>query len=350
MKAVILAGGLGTRLRPLTETVPKVLVPIVNRPFIFHQMEWLKRQGVTDIILSLFYLSEKVEEVLQKVVGELNISFQVSHETKPLGTGGAVRKALSLLDDQPFLVLNGDILTDLDLRPLEELFHGGLALTLVEVEDPTRYGVVRFDDQFNVVEFVEKPPADKITSRWINAGIYILSPALFHDVPEDQPFSFERDLFPRWLREGISFRACPLEGYWRDIGKPQSYLEAHWDILDGEFETAIHGDLRRPSVWVQGNVSVDPTARLVGPLILGDRCSVGPEATVGPRTVIGDHVIVESHARVTGSVVWAHSRIGDSSVVEDAILGNHCRIESGAHVESGSVFADRSIVAGGVSR
>ncbi|MDQ6817570.1 MAG: NDP-sugar synthase, partial [Actinomycetota bacterium] len=296
MQALILAGGEGTRLRPLTSTIPKPVVPLVNRPFISYMLEWLRGHGVDDVILSCGFMADGIRAVLGDGSG-LGIGLRYVEEPSPLGTGGALKFAQRLLEDR-FLMLNGDVLTDIDLTAqlAAHVRTGARAtLALVAVDDPSGYGLVRRNADSSVREFLEKPGPEQIDTDLINAGAYILE----HDVldriaPAGENSSIERDVFPRLVGEGLyGFQAS---GYWLDIGTPSRYLQGTFDILEGTVDTETGRRLGEAGNALVDGARID--GRIVAPVLVGEGSVVAAGATVGGRAVLGRNVIVREGAQV----------------------------------------------------
>jgi mannose-1-phosphate guanylyltransferase len=348
MKAVILAGGEGTRLRPLTLAVPKPVVPVVDRPFLRHQLDLLSRVGVEDVILSIAYRPERIQEVFgDGTAVAKRIRYVV--EDVPLGTGGAVKNAEALLDSTT-LVFNGDVLTDVDLpRVVEEHRASGAAATLVlaPVPNPSAYGLVEVDASLRVLRFLEKPDPSQITTDTINAGIYVLQTSTLSLMPDGVNHSIERAFFPALLARGDLVRAHVHRGYWIDIGTPEKYLQVHRDILRGRFPVLPEGR-GRSGGWVHDAARVDPEALLEGPFYVGPGCRVAAGATVGPDATLVSDVVVETGARVRDSVLWSGCRMGVASEAIGVLcasrvqVGPHARILPGAVLGEASVLTDHS--------
>ncbi|MDD4179782.1 MAG: NDP-sugar synthase, partial [Candidatus Margulisbacteria bacterium] len=288
MKAVIIAGGMGTRLRPLTYNTPKPIVPVANVAFIVHQIELLKQHGVKEIILNLHYLSEKIMAELGDG-RKYGVKLDYSIETAPLGTAGAVKNAEQFFDDDPLIVFNGDALTDINISQLVQ-YHkkkkAKVTLTLTRVEDPTAYGVILLDEEGKVSRFVEKPSWEQLATLsthgptdTINAGIYIIDPKVFNDVPKGVEYSFERQLFPSLLEKNAPIYGYISDRYWIDIGKPSQYRQAHEAILRGEVAVKIYG-ARTGRVWIGDNSKFYHSAKLLGPAIIGWNVKIGREAKI----------------------------------------------------------------------
>ncbi len=351
MQALILVGGEGTRLRPLTSTVPKPVVPLVDRPFIAYMLEWLGRHGVDDVILSCGFMAEGVRRVLGD--GErFEMRLRYIEEPRPLGTGGALKFAEELLDER-FFMLNGDVLTDMDLTAqLEQHERAGAqaTLALVGVEDPSRYGLVRLEDDCSVREFLEKPGPEQIDTNLINAGAYILERTILEEMaPAGTNISIEREVFPALVGRGLY--GHPSNGYWLDIGTPEGYLQATYDILEGNVETEIGRRLGEAGLTLSEGGQID--GRLVAPALAGAGCVVATDAIVGGRAVLGPGVSVGSGSHIVGSVVLdgttvgAHSTISGSIVAPRVTVGDGCHIQGGVVIGEGVRIGSENILAAG---
>jgi mannose-1-phosphate guanylyltransferase len=339
MQALILAGGEGTRLRPLTSTVPKPVVPLAGRPFIAFMIEWLRGHGVDDVILSCGFLADGVRNVLGE--GEsLGVRLRYVEEPRPLGTGGALRFAGDLLDER-FLMLNGDVLCDLDLSAQliqHERTNARATIALIPVEDPSVYGLVRLQSDSSVREFLEKPSPDQIDSNLINAGAYILERSVVEEMPPaGQNFSIERDVFPTLVGNGLY--GYPAEGYWLDIGTPERYLQATFDILEGNVTTDVGTKLEDARHTLADGARVE--GRLVAPALVGAGCSIARGAIVGGRVVLGPNVTVAAGAHIEASVVLEGTSIGEGTHVSSSIIGAGSSIGEHCHIESGVVLGER---------
>jgi NDP-sugar pyrophosphorylase family protein len=313
VKAIVLAGGEGTRLRPLTWTTPKPLLPIVNRPFLEHQLSWLAGHGVTEVVLSLGYRSDAFAG---RSFSDLPL--QVAAEPAPLGTAGAIRFAAEAGGvTSRFLVCNGDILTDLDVSALVR-FHeereAEATIALTRVDDPSAFGVVPTDDQGRVLRFVEKPPPGEAPTDWINAGTYVLEPSVLDDIPSGRAVSIERETFPGLLARGGGLFALPSGAYWLDIGTPAKYLEANADRLE----------------------------RSGGASLIGPGATVAPGAAVD-GSVLGAGAVVEAGAKVLRSVHSDGAHGGAGAEVTDSVIA------AGAHVAAGAAVSGVTIVGPGAT-
>ena len=341
----MLAGGKGTRLRPLTIHTPKPIVPIFERPFLHYQLDLLKRvPEIDEVILSLNYQPRRIEEIFGDG-GESGLSIRYVVEPAPLGTGGAVRYAGEKLRES-VVVFNGDVLTALDLGAVIRLHrerNAKATIVLTPVENPTAYGLVETDAQGNIQRFLEKPKADEITCNTINAGIYVLEPDTFDRIPKDTPWSIERSFFPSLIERGETFVAYLYDGYWIDIGTPEKYTQVHRDIMDGRFQAAPFAGAPG-STWVSPDARVEDGAILEGPCFIDEGTIVKTGAHIGPYTVIGRQCHIEEHARVERSIVWANTRISQEAVVRSSILGRHCHIGRNATVDDDAMLGDKSVV------
>jgi NDP-sugar pyrophosphorylase family protein len=345
MKAILLAGGKGTRLRPLTIHTPKPIVPIFERPFLHYQLDLLKQvPEIDEVVLSLNYQPRRIEEIFgDGSEAGLNIRYVV--EPAPLGTAGAVRYAGESLHES-VVVFNGDVLTEVDLAAVIRLHRERKAratIVLTPVENPSAYGLVETDADGNVQRFLEKPGADQITCDTINAGIYILEPDTFDRIPKDTAWSIERSFFPSLIERGETFIAYVYQGYWIDIGTPEKYTQVHRDIMDGRYHTPPFNGATLTS-WVSPRARVDEAAVLAAPCFIEEGAVVKAGATIGPYAVIGRQCQIEEQAVVDRSIVWANTRVSRDAIVRGAILGRQCHIGRSALGGPGTVLGDKSVV------
>jgi mannose-1-phosphate guanylyltransferase len=335
MNAVVLVGGEGTRMRPLTETIPKPLIPLVDRPFLDHVLDHLARHEVREAILSSPYLEGMFAGFLQQRTGRLGVKW--ISESAPLGTAGAIRNAAAEIDGA-FLALNGDILTDLDFTELISAHRttGATAsIALTEVADARAYGLVDVDGAGRVREFREKPP--ERGPGLVNAGIYVLEPRAIAGVPGDRPVSIEREVFPDLIARGERVQGHVSRAYWRDLGTPEAYLRATFDVLEGRVE-----GLAYVSPHQDASAHVSLMARL------GRWVVVGPGATVGERAEIEDTVMlagssVGRDAKVRGSILGPRTIVGDGAIVEDAVLAERSSVPAGARSRGARLRPYRSL-------
>ena len=336
-----MAGGEGTRLRPLTSNQPKPLVPIVGKPCMEHILELLKRHGFEDVIVTVAFLPQAIRSYFG--TGEsLGIDLAYSVEESPAGTAGSVRLAAGRLDDT-FLVISGDALCDVDLGRLVA-FHrekqASATIGLMSVDNPLEFGIVVTDEDGRVERFLEKPSWGQVFSDTINTGIYVLEPEVLKHIPGDRPFDFSKELFPLLLEMGRPIYGCVLDGYWQDIGNLDQYRQANFDALDERVRLEIGGIRIRGNVWLGDGVDVHDLDAIEGPAFLGNYCRVAPEATVGPYSVLSTSVTLRERARTTRSIVDSSTYIGRSAVVEGAIVGRSCDIRAHVHVHEGVAIGD----------
>ncbi|MEA2251029.1 MAG: mannose-phosphate guanylyltransferase [Solirubrobacteraceae bacterium] len=344
MQAVILVGGEGTRLRPLTSTVPKPVVPLVDRPFIAYMLEWLRGHGVDDVIMSCGFLATAVRNVLGDG-SQYGLRLRFVEEPEPRGTAGALKYAQELLDER-FLMLNGDILTDLDLSAQiaqHEATGATGTLALVPVADPTAYGLVGLDEDRAVKEFVEKPSADQIDTNLISAGAYVLERSVLDLIPSDRNVSIEREIWPQLIGKGLFGFAA--EAYWLDIGTPERYLQATFDILEGNVATGVVDRLGPDYLYVGDRVEAE--GRIVPPALVDRGCRIAAGAHVGSLVVLGEGVEVGEGATIERAVVLNGAQIGAGCVLRDCIVAAGVRIGENVVVSGGAVLGEGVTVGAG---
>ena len=346
MKAILLAGGKGTRLRPLTVHTPKPIVPIFNRAFLHYQIDLLKQiPEIDEVILSLNYQPRRIEEMFGDGAG-LGIKIRYVVEPMPLGTAGAVRYAGDSLTES-VLVFNGDILTEVDLAAVLRLHRERRAkatIVLTPVENPAAYGLVTTDAGGNVKRFIEKPKPGEITCNTINAGIYVLEPETFDRIPRGATWSIERSYFPSLIERKETFVAYVCPGYWIDIGTPAQYRQVHRDIMDGRYPAAPFAGAARDFAWVSSEARVEPGADIQGPCFVDEGAVIKAGARVLPYSVVGRHCHLEEGATIDGAIVWANGWIGRDALVRESILGRHCHIGRSVVVDGQAVLGDKSVI------
>lgn len=337
MKAVVLVGGEGTRLRPLTYKTPKGLLPIANLAFLDRQLTWLTGHGVDDIVLSLGYLPDAFREHLAEgdVPGEARFGparLRFREEPEPLGTAGGIRFAAEGIEER-LIVCNGDVLTDLDLRALvafHETSGAEATIALTRVDDPSAFGVVPTRDDGEVIAFVEKPPPGRAPTNWVNAGTYVLEPSVLEQIPSRLTVSIERETFPRMLDRPGRLFAFRSDGYWLDIGTPDKYLQAHADVLAGRLgrPPAPGATEREPGIWVQGSVTIATDARIEAPVLLGAGVTVGAGARIR-NAVVGADASIGERARLDDAVVFGGVRVEPDATVQHAVVGRDGLLQVG---------------------
>jgi mannose-1-phosphate guanylyltransferase len=337
LPAVILVGGQGTRLRPLTERIRKDMLPLVDRPLLAYTFEHLRRHGVQRGVISCGYLPTQIQEHFGSSYEELELTYCI--EAEPLGTAGGIAFAASGMDET-FFALNGDSLRDADLGAIVR-FHresGAKAtILLTPVADPSRYGLVRLAPDGRVSTFLEKPRPEEIDTNLINAGLYVLEPEVLELVPPGRPLSIERDVFPRLAAEGSVF-GIALEGYWLDVGTPESYLQAHRDVLERSFPTEIGDALGSDFTLVDPTAAVHADARLVPPVYVGPGAVVEEGARAGSLAVLGAGSRLARGALVENAVVGARAQIGAATVVVGSVVGDDAEVGPGCEVRNLAVL------------
>jgi len=344
MKAILLAGGKGTRLRPLTIHTPKPIVPIFNRPFLHYQIDLLKQvPEIDEVILSLNYQPRRIEEIFGDGA-DVGIRIRYVVEPAPLGTGGAIKYAGDKLTES-VVVFNGDVLTQIDLAAVINLHRQRKAkatIVLTPVENPSAYGLVETDEHGNIQRFLEKPKAEDITTNRINAGIYVLEPDTFDRIPSDVAWSVERSYFPSLIERGETFVGYVYEGYWIDIGTPEKYTQVHRDIMDGRYAAGPFRETGADRRWISRDARIEEGATVEGPCFVDEGVVVKPGARIAPYSVIGRQTLVEEHALVDGAIVWANSRIGEHAVIGNTIIGRNCHVGRHVTLGTGAVLGDKS--------
>jgi mannose-1-phosphate guanylyltransferase/phosphomannomutase len=345
VKAVVMAGGEGTRLRPLTSNQPKPMVPIVGKPCMEHVLDLLRRHGFEDVVVTLAFMPQAIRSYFGDGSAHgVRISYSV--EEVPAGTAGSVKLAEEALDE-PFLVISGDALTDVDLTALVRAHEEREALVtigLVSVDNPLEFGIVVTDEDGRVERFLEKPSWSQVFTDTINTGIYVVRPEVLAEIPPGQPYDFSKNLFPRLLEKGRPLFGHVVAGYWQDIGNLDQYRQANWDALDERVHLEIPGIRLRGHVWVGEGVELEDIASVEAPAFVGNYCRIDPQATVGAYTVLGQSVAVREHARVARSIVDASSYIGRSALVEGAVMGRMCDVRAHARIGEGSAIGDQTSI------
>jgi NDP-sugar pyrophosphorylase family protein len=346
MKAILLAGGKGTRLRPLTVHTPKPIVPIFNRPFLHYQIDQLRQvPEIDEVILSLNYQPRRIEELLGEGEG-LGVRIRYVVEPVPLGTGGAIRYAGDQLTES-VIVFNGDVLAQVDVNAVLRLHRERKAkatIVLTPVENPRAYGLVETDPDDNILRFLEKPGDSEITCNTINAGIYVLEPDTFDRIPKDTAWSIERSYFPSLIERGETFVAYTDRGYWIDIGTPAKYLQVHRDIMDGHYAAPPFAGTAPGTSWVSPDAKVEEGVELHGPCFIDEGVVLKAGVKVLPHSVIGRQTHVDEAAVIDGAIIWPNGWIGREAVVRGSILGRNCHVGRNSTVESPVVLGDKTVL------
>jgi NDP-sugar pyrophosphorylase family protein len=346
MKAILLAGGKGTRLRPLTLHTPKPVVPIFDRAFLHYQIDLLRQlPEIDEVILSLNYQPRRIEEVFGDGAGT-GVRIRYVVEPSPLGTGGAIRYAAQGVTET-IVVFNGDVMTNVDVAAVVAMHRERKAkatIVLTPVDNPTAYGLVETEPDGRVRRFLEKPNPDEITCDTINAGIYVLEPDTFDRIPKDVSYSIERAYFPSLIERNETFLAYIDRGYWIDIGTPEKYVQVHRDMFDGKFGGGVFGSAATSPAKpiVSEEARVDEGVVLEGPCFIDAGAHIKKGDTVGPYTVLGRGVLVEEDADLRDTIIWANTRIGQSAVVHGPIIGRNCHIGRNAALKGRAVIGDKT--------
>ncbi len=345
MIAVIMAGGQGTRLRPLTSNQPKPMLPVVNRPMMEHIVKLLKRYSFEDAVVTLQFLPTLISNYFGDG-SEWGVNMRYSTEFVPLGTAGSVKNSSRYIDDT-FLVISGDALTDIDLN-MVVAFHrrsgAAATLTLIRAENPLEFGIVVTDADGRIERFLEKPNWGQVFSDTINTGIYVLEREVLDQVPEGQPFDFSKDLFPLLLEKGFPLYGYVADGYWCDIGNFEQYIAAHKDILDGKVQIDPPGFRMAENVWVGEGVDLGNAAEIRGPVVLGDHCKAEKGAVIREYTVLGHNVVVKQDSFVHRALIYDNSYIGANCHLRGCVVGKNCDLKGNVRLEEGVVVGDECLI------
>jgi mannose-1-phosphate guanylyltransferase/phosphomannomutase len=348
MKAVVMAGGEGSRLRPLTIGRPKPMVPIVSKPVMAHILDLLKRHGITDVVVTLHFMPEAI----QSYFGDgqsLGMKLYYAIEETPLGTAGSVKNAQQYLDE-PFLIISGDAVTDINLEDVIT-FHqekkAEATLTLYRVPNPLEYGVIITDADGRIIQFLEKPSWGEVISDTVNTGIYVIEPSVLELISEGVPTDWSKDVFPTMLKAGRALYGYVAGGNWTDIGDISEYMRATGDVLHHRVQTEALGRHIGGDVWVGEGVEIAPDAQLYGPIYLGDEVKIKGGVIIHGPTVVRDYTIVDNHVHIDRSIIWRNTYIGEGAEIRGAIVGRQCTVKSRAVLFEGVVVGDNSIVGEG---
>ncbi|MGE5618121.1 MAG: sugar phosphate nucleotidyltransferase [Sphingomonadaceae bacterium] len=348
MKAVVMAGGEGSRLRPLTLGRPKPMVPIATKPVMQHNLDLLKRHGITEVVVTVQYLASMIQDYFGDG-SQLGMKIIYSVEESPLGTAGSVKLAQKHLTDT-FLVISADALTDFDLTQIVEFHKEKKALatlTLYRVPNPLEYGVIITREDGTIVQFLEKPSWGEVFSDTVNTGIYVLEPEVLDYFEPNKVFDFSQELFPMMLKKGDPLYGFIAPGYWCDVGNLQEYIRANADLLSGKVAIPLPGKHMGGGVWVDEGADIAPDAQLYGPVCVGREAKVKSGAVVHGPSVIGEYSVVDTRCHVVRSVIWNNSYLGERVEVHGAIVGKQCHIESKAVLFEGAVIGDGTVVRDG---
>ncbi|MHB1295249.1 MAG: sugar phosphate nucleotidyltransferase [Anaerolineae bacterium] len=348
MKAVVMAGGSGSRLRPLTINRPKPMVPMVNKPVIGHILELLKRHNITDVVITLQYMAEDIQDYFGDGQS-MGMHIQYSIEETPLGTAGSVKQAQALLGE-PFVVISGDAVTDIDLTEVIAYHRAKQAvatITLHRVPDPLEYGVIIIDESGRVQQFLEKPSWGEVISDTVNTGIYVLEPQVLDEFEAGMAYDFSKDLFPTMLQRGDPMYGFVAGRYWCDVGNIAEYMKASNDVLEGRVDVGSLGRQIGPGIWCEEGVEIAPDAQLYGPIYLGREVKIKGGVIIHGPTVVRDYTVVDTHAHLDRSVVWRNCYIGEGVELRGAIVGRHCSLKRKSVVFEGGIIGDSTVIGEG---
>jgi len=340
-----MAGGEGTRLRPLTSNAPKPMLPLVNKPMMEHIVELLQRHGFEEIVVTVAFMANHIRTYFGDG-SEFGVRMVYATEEEPLGTAGSVRNAMDELDER-FLVISGDVLTDIDLGRIVAFHEERSALAtigLVAVENPLEFGIVITKEDGTIDRFLEKPTWGQVFSDTINTGIFVLEPEIFDFIAPDKPVDFSSDVFPVILDKGLPLYGCVADGYWEDVGTLEAYVSAHKDVLDGKVKVNLPGFELRDGVWLGEGAELHPDVKIEGSAVIGPGCRVDAGAVIGNYTVLGSNVRVRSDAQLERAVVHENAYIGQSVSIRGAVIGRASDLRRGSRCEDGAVLGDECFV------
>ncbi|MBW5447111.1 NTP transferase domain-containing protein [Cohnella sp. CFH 77786] len=347
MKGVILAGGKGTRLLPLTGSLPKPMVPLLGKPCMEYTILLLRRYGICDIAVTTHYRPEALEHYFGDG-SRFGVRLRYFAETAPLGTAGGLKNARAFLDEQ-FVVVSGDALTDVDLSAFvrfHETRNSPLTLMLSRVAEPCAFGIVLTGPEGRIVRFLEKPAPEQAFSDTVNTGIYVMEPEVLDWIPEASAYDFSRQLFPELLEKGIPIYGYTSNAYWSDIGTIRQYVRSQYDMLEGRIRMDIQARQILPGVYVAGGVRLQPGCVVEGPAFIGEGTSIGTQARVGPYAVIGSGNRIERGCRLERAILWDGNRLAAYTDVRDSVLCSGIRAGSGARVPEGTVIGNGAVIGG----
>ncbi len=346
MKAVILVGGLGTRLRPLSINTPKSMMPVVNIPFIEYVIRRLSRHNIKHVILAISHLAQPIKNYIGDG-SRFGVSITYTIEETALGTAGAVKNTAQYLDDEAFVVLNGDIFTDLDISAMIALHNrrkAKITIALTPVEDPTIYGLIETDDKGRITRFLEKPSWEQVTTNMINAGTYIMEADVLNSIPAQTMFSFEKGVFPPLLQKGEPIYAFPSSCYWMDIGTPEKYHQLNRDLLNAKSNQ--FNFIKNTHVSIGEDSNIHTAAEITGPAVIGNNCTIGERAKLNGAVVIGSGSTIGDSAIVEDSVIWHNVKIEQGAIVKRSIIADNCRIGAESNIIDAVISDNITVTAG----
>jgi len=349
-KAMVLAAGLGTRLRPLTDLISKPMAPIVNKPVMEHIIELLAEHGFDEIVCNLHWYPEAIKDYFGDG-SKWNINITYSYEPELLGTAGGVKKVEAFFEDRTFLILSGDALTDIDLTGLMD-FHkkkeGICTIALTEVDDPSQYGVVITDNDNRITGFQEKPLMGEEKSHLANSGIYVFEPEIFNHIPFGSFYDFGRDLYPKLLAGQIPYYGYKHDRYWNDVGSLEQYQQGNFDALEGKVKLKIPGIQINEGIWLGKNCKIEEEVVMIPPIVIGNNCTIKKGAKLYGPIIIGDNTIIDERAIMYRGIKWGSGYIGKDASLIGAIIGYDTKIKSRASVLEKAVIGSKSIIEDGI--
>lgn len=349
MKAVIMAGGFGTRLRPLTSNIPKPMTPVMNKPMMEHIILLLKKYGIKDIVVLLYFQPHVITEYFKD--GEnWGVHLKYIYAESDYGTAGSVKNAEELLTER-FIIISGDVLTDFNLNEIIQ-FHeqrgAEATIALSRQTNPLQYGVVITNDEGKITRFLEKPAWGQVFSDTINTGIYILEPRVLQRIPYHEEFDFSKDLFPVMLRGNAPLYGCIVEGYWKDVGNLNEYLQSNFDALSGEVKLWLSEYQQKNGCWIHPTAKVDPQAKIKAPVLIGPHSTIGAEAII-EKSIIGTHCTIHPQAKIQESVLWNRVSVGENSQLRQDVIGYRTRIGSEAFISENCFISDDVTIGNGAT-
>lgn len=345
MQAIIIAGGFGTRLKPITDYCPKPALPIMGRPFLEYQIELLRRIRVKKVVFSLMYLADRIIQIFGDG-SQYGMRFHYAVEETPLGTGGGIKNCEKYLSDEPVIIFNGDVLTDIDLNDVLQFHHekkAKITLTMTPVENPTIYGVIFTDSSGRIQKFLEKPKPEEATQNTISAGIYVYERDVFDRIPPNTNYSVERQLYPSMLDDGQPMYGYRSDRYWLDIGTPEKFLQAHWDIMDGKVQLPCGGKEIVKGIWVgrdlaPGQEAVLKRSNLKPPLFIGYGAQFDGDAQLGPYVVLNENVKLRGNVKTSKTIFLDYSSAHGDAEITNSIVHYHAEIPDGSKIHDIGIF------------
>jgi mannose-1-phosphate guanylyltransferase / phosphomannomutase len=350
MKAVVMAGGEGSRLRPLTSGIPKPLVPVVGKPVMEHILRLLRNHGITDVIVTLQYLGSAIRDYFGDG-SDFGVDITYVVEDSPLGTAGSVKNAQEFLGE-PFIVISGDALTDIDLSKVmtyHQEKRAAATIVLTSVSNPLEYGVVITNPDGTINRFLEKPSWGEVFSDQVNTGIYVVEPEVLDLLPPSTVVDWSSDVFPKMLANAMPLFGYLAPGYWCDIGNIQTYYQANWDALEGRVDVEVPGERRHGNVWMGENVEVGLGVRIEGPAYIGNECKLKAGVFINGPVCVGNFSVVDENTKISNSIIWTYSYLGENSRLRQAIVCRHATIKNHCLLEEGAVIGDDVVVGEGTT-